>query len=381
MLFLCLSAVNRAAAQEQDLSMMDSVEIGLVTCSPHDEVYSLYGHTAIRYLDLRTGADSVYNYGIFNFNKPYFILRFIFGKTDYELGRAPTYPFCAYYAQWGCQVTEQVLNLTREEKARIVNALRHNYLSENRVYRYNFFYDNCSTRPRNIIEDHIDGHIVYAPREGYEPSYREMIHEHTRRNPWAAFGNDLLLGVNADKKTTLREQEFLPENLRYDFDHARINRNGQETDLVKERRQLVYPGVQVTEQGIPLKPIHLAIILLCITLIIMGYEYMKKTCLWWYDILLMLLTGLPGIVLTAMIFSEHPTTSLNLQLLVLNPLSLLFLWQVWKKRHSRWFTISRILILAFFAFSFCQDYAEGMKIVALCLLLRTWKFTHTHHDK
>ena len=368
-LFLIIAS-QAVYAQEDSLSEADNIEIGLITCSPHEEIYSLYGHTALRCHNLRTGEDFVYNYGIFNFSAPHFMLRFVFGLTDYELGRAPTRPFCNYYREWGSQVTEHVLNLTRAEKMRILDALLTNYRPENRTYRYNFFYNNCSTRPRDIIEGHLDGKIVYHPRTDYEPTYREMLHSHNAHHSWTTFGIDLLLGINADRKTTMRQQEFLPENLRYDFDHADIDRGGQQVPLIKERRQLVKPGIQLVEQDFPLSPMSCALLLLGISLIIFGFEYVKKTTLRLFDIMLMLLTGLAGIVLTVMIFSEHPATSLNLQFLILNPLALLFLWKVWKGRKTIWFKFHIILTVLFLLGSIWQDYAEGMEILALCLLLR-----------
>ena len=352
---------------------MDSVEIGVLTCAPHEEIYSLYGHTAIRVHDLRNDADWVFNYGVFNFKTPHFALRFVFGLTDYELGIAPTSPFLQYYAEWGSEVTEQVLNLTSEEKQKITEALSINYRPENRIYRYNFFYDNCSTRPRDIIENNLDGKITYNPRTDYSPTYRELVRNHTSRHPWATFGNDLLLGVKADRKTTMREQEFLPENLRYDLDHATITRNGRQEPLVKERRQLVPPGVQIIEDDFPLSPTHCAILLLVISIVIFAYEYIKKKTVRLFDVLLMLLTGLAGLVLFVMIFSEHPTTSINLQILILNPLSLVFIWPVIKGRRTIWFTLNMLFTMGFFVSSFWQDYAEGMEIVALCLLLRYWR--------
>lgn len=359
-----------AQAQTEQRNEMDSVEIGLITCSPHEEIYSLYGHTAIRYHDLRTGMDCVFNYGVFNFKAPHFVTRFVFGLTDYELGIAPTMPFLEYYAQWGSQVTEQVLNLTLEEKQQITLALQINYMPENRVYRYNYFYDNCSTRPRDIIEQNLKGKLVYHPRADYTPTYREMVHAHTKGHPWSTFGIDLLLGIKSDFKTTMRQQEFLPDNLRYDFDHASIEREGREEPLVKERRQLIPPGIQVVEQDFPLSPTICGVILLLLSLVVLLYEYVRKTTARYFDILLMLPTGLAGVVLFLMIFSQHPTTSLNLQILVLNPLALFFIWPVWKQRKTKWFLISAVLTIIFLIGSFWQDYAEGMELLALCLLLR-----------
>lgn len=367
--FICfLPLVTQA--QADDRNNMDSVEIGLITCSPHEEIYSLYGHTALRYHDLSTGMDYIFNYGVFNTKTPHFVTRFIFGLTDYELGLAPTRPFLDYYAKWGSQVTEQVLNLTNEEKQKIINALRVNYLPENRTYRYNYFYDNCSTRPRDIIEQNINGSINYHPRENYEPSFREMIRQQTRNHPWATLGNDLLLGIKADCRTSIREQEFLPANLRHDFDHASIIRDGKEVPLVKERRELITPGVQVIEEDFPLTPFQCSLLLLMITILITANDFYKKKATVLYDALLMLPTGLAGLVLFMMIFSEHPTTSINLQLLILNPLSLIFIWPTCHQKHTWWFKLSAICCILFFVGGLWQDYAEGMEIVALCLLLR-----------
>ena len=132
---------------------MDSVEISLLTCQPHDEIYSLYGHTALRYHDLRKGGlDIAFNYGVFDYKKPFFALRFVFGLTDYELGAYPYRLFQEEYRRFGSMVTEQVLNLTDQEKAILQQALAINMQNENRIYRYNYFYSNCTTKARDIIE-------------------------------------------------------------------------------------------------------------------------------------------------------------------------------------------------------------------------------------
>ena len=147
------------AYNEDYLAQFDSVEVSLLTCSPHEEIYSLYGHSALRWHDLRAerNVDVVYNWGLFDFQKPHFVLRFVFGLTDYEVGGFPYPLFLEEYKYVGSSVTEQVINLTNSEKARLSEAMRENLRPENRVYRYNYFYDNCSTRPRDIIERSIEG--------------------------------------------------------------------------------------------------------------------------------------------------------------------------------------------------------------------------------
>lgn len=368
-----------ARSADDILQKMDSIEIGLITCTPHEEVYSLYGHTAIRYRDLTTGQDLAFNYGVFNFKAPHFVLRFVLGKTDYELGIIPINIFCKYYRDWGSEVTEQVLDLTAEEKANITVALSRNLRPENRIYRYNFFYDNCSTRPRDIIERNMLGQIVYTPREDFAPSYREMIHELTAHHEWATFGNDLLLGLKADLKTDYRQQEFLPLNLQHDFDHAQVFANGAYRPLVKERRTLVKAGVQIREKDFPLSPTVCFLLLVALSFFIAGLEYKRKRCLVWFDATLMALTGLAGILLFVMLFSEHPTTSTNLQILLLNPLSLLFIPAVVKRKKTIYWRLLLCFLVLFVLGEFIQDYAEGMEFLALCLLTRY--LSHTINDK
>ena len=370
-----IQVMANAETPQDNLEKYDSIEVSLLTCSPHEEIYSLYGHTALRWHDLHqsgpsAGNDIAFNWGIFNFNKPYFVLRFVFGLTDYELGIMPFQYFCTYYEKWGSSVTEQVLNLSNEEKMKLEAALQKNLLPENRIYRYNYFYDNCSTRPRNIIEECINGKVEYAHREDYTPSYREMVGVCTRNHPWGTFGNDILLGIKADFKTDMRQQEFLPDNLLYDFDRAQIYADGTYRPLVKERRMVVLPGVQIIENDFPFTPTECAVILLLVALLLRGLEWKLKKVFVWWDVLLMLAQGLAGCVLFAMIFSQHPTTSLNLQILLLNPLPLFFIPSIIRGKKTKWQNLLLVLVVLYFIGSLFQHYAEGMLILALSLLSR-----------
>ena len=372
LLTLILVSSAPVAAQE-DIPPMDSVEFSLLTCQPHDEVYSLYGHTAIRYHELRPGGlDWAFNYGVFDFKKPHFVARFVFGLTDYELGAYPYKYFVKEYRRFGSMVTEQVLNLTDEEKMTLHDALAINLRPENKIYRYNYFYNNCTTKARDIIESCINGKVEYAGREDYTPSYRDMVHSMTRNNPWSRFGNDLLLGIKADWKTDLRQQEFLPGNLMYDFDHAQIYSNGSYRPLIKERRIAVPAGVQIIESGFPLTPLACAAILLAVGIVIFFFEWRKKRVFVLWDVLLMMTTGTIGIVLTLMLFSQHPTVSLNLQIILCNPLPWLFLWSVIRGRETRYWKITAILAVLFLIGSFFQCYAEGIHVLALCLLMQCY---------
>lgn len=368
-----------AKAQNTDsmmISKMDSVEISLLTCSPHEAIYSLYGHTAIRINDQRNGEDLAVNYGLFSFEKPHFVLRFLFGLTDYEMGIEPFEAFCRQYRYYGSSVTQQVLNLTNEEKWNIVKAVNINYMPENSVYRYNYFYDNCTTRAVDMLTTHLaDAHVVFEGEQQKYPSFREMVHGCLPHHPWNRFGNDMLLGVKADCKTTLREHQFLPANAMDDFRHAMIvGQDGSNRPLVLREEIVVPEGAQDVWKDFPLSPKDVFLIVLAITVLITLLEAYTKKVLWGYDALLMILCGLAGIVLFLMLFSQHPTVRVNLLLLLLNPLPLFFIWRMIRRARKRlpdrqyagWI----ILICLFFIGGIWQHYAEGIFLLASSLLIR-----------
>lgn len=359
------------AAQASVQQPTDSLEISLLTCSPHHEVYSLYGHTAIRVRDKASGSDLAVNYGLFDFAQPHFVLRFVFGLTDYSMGTVPFHYFEMEYRERGSSVTEQVLNLTHDEKVRILQALEAN--SRHPIYRYNYFHDNCTTRARDMLLSHLDGEVRFTSPVDSSATFRSMVHDWNEDSPWARFGNDILLGVGADKKTTREERQFLPFNLMADFSTATIV--GDSVRPLVLRTETVVPGIpQVAEPGFPLRPTTCALILLAITLMVSAIEWKTRRIIWVYDVVLMVACGLAGLILTAMVFSQHPTVSLNLQILLFNPLPLFLAIPVARaaRRHRRhwWWTVSAILIILFFAGNFFQHYAEGMIILALSLLER-----------
>lgn len=389
-LTLALDSHSTATAQEDrmlteadKLQMAEKMEISLLTCAPGQEVYSLYGHTALK-IDFPQGdypvpgelSPFVANWGMFSFRKSFFVLRFVFGLTDYEMGIADEASFCEEYRRSGRSVIQQTLNLTATEKLAIWKAVAENYKPENREYRYNYFYDNCTTRARDIVTQNVDGTVVYKNQQSEYPSYRQLIHQMNTLYPWARFGNDMLLGVKADKQTTLTEQQFLPFNLKKDFAQAKIvDRSGKERPLVKSERLIVNADAQTQGSSFPLRPIACAWLLLAAVVIATAVEHKRGANWWLFDIGLLTAVGCAGVVLFLMIFSQHPTVSLNLQLLLLNPLPLVFMAHIVKRMRCneadrRIWIIFIGLTLAFLVGGLVQDYAEGMTVVALALLIR-----------
>lgn len=374
--FLLLT--NALPAQDSDAAAMlgvDSLDVSLLTCGQRQTVYALYGHTAIRLHNRATGSDVVVNYGLFSFEKPFFVLRFVFGLTDYAMGLEAYERFIRNYSAYGASVIQQKLNLTREEKLALLAALEKNYLPENRIYRYNYFYDNCTTRARDIITGSVNGTVRYANRVDESLTFRSMIHSYNADFRWARFGNDLLLGVGSDLRTNRRQQQFLPDNTRKDFDNAVIvGKNGEKRKLVAETTRLLDDGEKEDMGSFPLSPASTATLFALIVTAVSVYERIRGKMYWGADAALMTITGACGIILFAMIFSQHPTVRLNFQILLLNPLSLVFMCPMIKKMRQRkvhfWLPAQPILIIIFFICGFFQSYAEGISIVALSLLIR-----------
>ena len=197
-----------------------------------------------------------------------------------------------------------------------------------------------------------------------------MIHEMTQRNPWSRWGNDILLGIKSDQPTTRHQQEFLPHNLMYDFDRAKICADGTYRPLVKERRISVPAGVQMHEPGFPLSPLQCFVILLVIGAGLFAIEWKKGRIFVVWDVILMVATGIIGIMLFLMLFSQHPTVSLNLQIILFNPLPWLFLWPVIRGKKTYYWHITAVLCCLFLIGGLFQSYAEGIWSLALCLLLQ-----------
>jgi len=358
-----LSVVN-ATAGAQSMTNPDRIQISLLTCSPGKEVWAQYGHTAIRYYDKESREDLAINYGIFSLDQTYFIPRFVLGMTDYRMGVQPMDMFLAQYSYEGRGVIEQVLNLSAEDKEVIYKALQENMKPENVVYRYNYFFDNCTTRARDMLVNHLHGKVVYPPAEE-DATFRSMIHKWNNKYEWTQFGEDLLLGVNADRKTTKSEQQFLPENLRSDFDKARYNGK----PLVKETNVLLDAETEVVEPVFPLSPLSIALIFAVISLVMMLFSYRRQQVYWAWDLALMLTSGLMGIIFFVMIFSQHPCVSLNFILLFFNPLPLFFLYSTIKKKKVIWWKIWGVLIILGLFGSLFQEIPLPILIVASFLLL------------
>lgn len=328
-IFLCVMNVKA-----QQVSISDSAVVSLLTCSPGEEVYSKFGHTAIRIADRKNNIDVVFNYGIFSFETSNFYYKFIKGETDYQLGIYDTRNFLPEYAQRNSMVVEQVLNLSSTEKRELFNLLMQNYDPGNRTYRYNFIFDNCATRPRDKILASLHGYVKF--QENYESkTFRQLVGSYVGNDTWLKFGIDLAFGIKADKIASESESMFLPEILMGEFQTAQITtREGENKKLVSERRILVQKTDKKEESTFWLfKPMAFSIILLIIGSAITFWDTKRRYYYRPFDAFLFGLTGLAGLIIAyLMFFSLHPLVKSNLNLLWLNPFSLLVVSLLWVRR-------------------------------------------------
>lgn len=202
-----------------------NLKISLLTCSPGEELYSTFGHTAIRVKDFANGSDLVFNYGTFEFS-PQFYSQFIRGKLLYILSVEEFASFIYQYQQQSRTVVEQLIQISCDQKQKLLNALLVNARPENRSYRYDFLFDNCTTRAGDMIVNHADTTPVFKnilPEE--IPTFRNLIHSYLIKGgqDWSKLGIDILLGPKLDKEVTNRQAMFLPDYLLKGFDSTLVN--------------------------------------------------------------------------------------------------------------------------------------------------------------
>jgi hypothetical protein len=380
---LCLLAVLFAPLQAAKSA--ERTYVSLLTCSPGDEVYAYFGHTALRYCNPDKNLDLVFNYGVFDFSEPGFVAKFVLGETDYMLGVIDYPYFIQEYAMRGSGVVEQVLAFDSLQCERLFSLLRDNYRPANRVYRYNYFYNNCTTKARDIIEEALAdaGGIEYRGCDG-APTFRETVHRFTAVSPWYSFGIDLLLGSEADDAPGARVLQFIPSTLMRDFSSAVIPAAADSlVPLVQRTNNLLEPANEAEDSFSFFTPnILFALILLLVTMLTyIGYR--KGRLFWAVDVVLLLVQGVAGALVTFMVlFSVHPTVGSNLLVLLLNPLPLvllpIFIYNAIKKRKLNIMWMQTIMVAQFLILSpFIPQYIPAaIYMFAVTLLIRSLYITH-----
>ena len=333
----------------QQLQEEDSVHVSLVTFYPGSEPHNIWGHSEIR---VQQGPVDVYfNYGVFDFQAPAFMWRFMLGQTDYLCQPVPR-----AYAMLGMEnrrMVEQELNLPQDKAIMVRDFLWNNAQPENRTYRYKFLSDNCSTRPRDIIEMAAGEGLRYPAMSDSTVTYRDILSHYCRNYAWERFGSDLVLGWNVDTVLDQRATMFIPMLLMDAVAGATITTDSTTTRLVKAT---TVPIDKSTEGNVRpptpwyLSPMTVAVLVLALTLMVTWRDWRRHDVARWFDTILFSAGGLAGCLLFFLIFfSTHEATSPNINIAWLNPLLLLLAILPWFKKTrnaARWLHALNALVVA-----------------------------------
>jgi hypothetical protein len=296
----------------------ENADVYLLTCAPGNATYSIYGHTALRICVRGTEIDRVYNWGIFDFSTPNFAFRFAKGRLDYMLGSYSYDTFIYEYVNEGRAVWSQPLNLTTAEKEKLFSLINENLKPENVKYRYDFFFDNCATRIRDILVASASDTIIFPVKEKLK-SFRQLVDPNQKVLPWIDFGADMLLGLQADRKASPADEMFLPAYLMENLSASVIVHDGNREPIVGEPVTVVdMPAVATgARPWMPQLVFYVVLLFVILVTFILGKPLLGRIT----DIVLYIIYSVLALLLIfTNFFSEHDALHFNLLILGINPL-------------------------------------------------------------
>jgi hypothetical protein len=354
-------------------------EISLLTCDPGKELYSSFGHSAIRMREIGSeGQDLVFNFGTFDFRTPNFYGKFATGKLDYMLSVSTYADFIREYDYYRRDVREQILALSSDQMDFLIQHLWAQYDPARRYYRYDFFFNNCATKIRDAFEISLGSELVWnEPEKVEEKTFRTLIDEYVYPLPWADLGIDLALGSVIDRNATERERQFLPDYMEAAFANATIVGDGPTRPLVKESRVILeYP-----DEEFKMDPINPYLIFWGIAILFTGitfFGHKKKRLFIGFDVALFSILGILGLVVTFLwFFTDHSATKWNWNILWVFPGHLVLVWGLMKKELQLWVRkyLLFALIMADAAVVFWilgwQSFHPSLIPILLVIILRT----------
>lgn len=369
--FLLLLVTITQLGYAQDSSR---IRISLLTCSPGDELYSIFGHSAIRVIDSNSVTDYVFNYGTFDFNDEGFYLKFMRGKLRYFVSIENSVDFINNYAFEGREIIEQVIQLSSDEKINIKNSLIENLKEENKYYKYDFFYDNCTSRLRDIIVKSKQPLPILPAAMPIKTTFRDAIHTYLENGHqyWSELGIDLLLGARTDKVMTATEQCFLPDNLKKSLEYSK-------NPSIIESSSVIISKAPKAENQSWLNPLFLFI---SFAFIYLFFSFLKNPMmnkiLTSLDQLLFFTSGILGFLLLVMwTMTDHSMTKNNYNLLWAIPTNIIFCFFISRsnpiiKKYFKMQSIVLFLLLCAWAF-IPQKLNNSLVPVVILLTIRSYR--------
>jgi hypothetical protein len=335
--YLLLSlAVMSQALQSQE---MPQAEIYLITCGPGTETYSMYGHSALRIVIPEKKSDLVYNWGVFDFGTPNFVWKFAKGRLNYSLGVYSYESFLREYFQDQRWVVSQKFNIESADIEKLFVLLAENLKPENITYRYDFFYDDCSTRIRDLIEKTLGDDLLYPPEKPAKEltTFRALTGEYENRHPWTKLGIDLIMGSPGDKKASFRDRMFLPVDLKNGLSELLIRRNGKMIPLLRDPEIVLDFAPPALKEKLSTSPLFVFSLLLIFAIMLTGLMRGKTV----NNVIDIFIFSIFSVLALLMIFfnffTDHQQMKWNLNIVWLNPFIIVCLaslvlkrnWHIW----------------------------------------------------
>jgi hypothetical protein len=343
----------------------------LITCGPGTETYSIYGHSALRIVIPEKNSDLVYNWGVFDFNTTNFAWKFAKGRLDYLLDTQRMQRFLQSYFYEQRYVNSQIINLYPNEKLQLLTLINENIKPENTKYRYDFFYDDCSTRIRDLLEKAIGSKLLYPPVETLKPpTFRHMVGKYQNPFPWLNFGIDLIMGSPGDKKAYFRDRMFLPLDMQAALSEAVINRDGKMIPLLQNSEGILDFDPLSIKQRFYLTPVFIFTLLFVIVVILSGLIKTREKNRQFDIVVYSVYSVLSLLMIFFNFFTDHQQMKWNLNILWLNPFIFFCLGSlILNKAGTIWFRIVFIISAIFIVLHFFLPQEFNMAFIPLVVIL------------
>lgn len=342
------------------LPVQSSPRVSLITCGAGEDLYSIFGHTALRIADSAERYDVVYNYGMFSYNTDNFLYKFVKGETYYWLGAEQYDDFIGDYRRDGRAVYESRLLIDDADAVRIRDFMANNIRPENKVYLYSYMFDNCATRIRDLVSQSVGDTVIWQPasksaqpmpagiarpqffdslRAGTPYTYRDLLNLYLHKIPWVEWGIYYSVAAPSDRLIPYNDAMFLPEFLLMGFQNAVYVKDGKTADLVGAPIQVLAPQSVVAGRTSMCSPMMVFVLLLIAIAGISHFGWRKGRVFWGIDAALLVVLGLYGVAgFFVSVISIHPATFPNYNLLWASPLHLLagiFMFVPYLRRRAR----------------------------------------------
>ena len=308
----------------------------------------------------------VFGYGGYDFDAPNFYLKFAQGKLNYLISRKKYSDIFQLYRYYDRTIDEQTLNFNQDQKQALYNYLDNNYKPENRRYLYDFFYDNCATKIRDVANVSASQTISYSEiKDEEKKTFRTLIHEQVGLNTWGSFGIDIALGSIIDRPVTGNEQQFLPKYIFKSFENAQLDSKPlvkSTNTIYKSRHNKGYTT------NLIFSPIVIMLLLSALIIYLTYRDSKSGKRTKWLDIILFGLTGLIGIALLLLWFgTDHTATGYNYNLLWAFPINLFVIGQLFKEQTKNWFR-GFLKFLVIMLTLMTMHWIIGIQVFAIALL-------------